>query len=707
MGAMLSRAALSTITRTMIAGTSMSMMVLGGDPQTALNAMIMVAAIWAANAVKGKQEAVPWRVMIAAPILAAALAAPQIAASASWSNQSDRVRDADTQRWVDPPEVGGKRYGAFQYSLAPWHTLELATPNAFGSLLPINRRLSRLIPGDGRTWTPSIYMGTLVLLALLSRLRGWRSTGPDPWLAMALVSLWLAMGHFGVAWLVQSLTGGMPHVDSAIGGPYWWLYQFFPGYDAFRYPAKWLTLFSLAAAMVAAQGVEHGFCSAGKTLLRIPVGLGVGFIVGFAGTVLLRWNPGIVWDPSVQRSSDEFWGPLDIDGALAQISHSLLHSAIALMAIAAVFRLRRSRMWSDQTVQRCLLAIVLIDVGCCGYGWTARVPRGTEHDLIAKLDVANAPSGLRWMRMQSGGGWPSSWKETKDDARLVDVEASVRAAWFGRWHLADRAGVLNNMVSIRSHDMALFWKATRQATSGMSPEEREAFWWSMRRWLAIDGVVHATDQSIAVPIDDRLARLVDCKRRVERGEPDAPRGQTLRAHSQWTHREWREVTAEDFAQRLRTLAKSHGLAAPVVEAIENLNVRPGSDGSDAIIRAGNRRPDEAEFDVELKAPALLTRPVYQDGHWIAQCAPSNSMRWQRVKVHRVDYLTQGVLLPAGHWKLRFRYAPVWLPWSLAVAALSWIAVIVVLVRTRTGWRANVPGVPVPTVDVSSPDHPVR
>ena len=138
------------------------------------------------------------------------------------------------------------------------------------------------------------------------------------------------------------------------------------------------------------------------------------------------------------------------------------HSALVLMAIAAVFRLHRSLKWSEQRMTTCLLAIALVDVGICGYGWIARVPRTLEHELIARLDRSGEPSGLRWMRTQSGSGWPKIWKETNDDARLVDVEASVRAAWFGRWHLVDRAGVLNNMVSIRSHNMSLFWKATRQ-----------------------------------------------------------------------------------------------------------------------------------------------------------------------------------------------------------------------------------------------------
>ena len=132
-----------------------------------------------------------------------------------------------------------------------------STPNAFGSLLPANTRISRLLPGDGRTWTPSIYMGTLVLLVIVLRIRRLRFRGIDSWLAITVVSLWLAMGHFGVVWLIQATTHALPNVDSAIGGPYWWLYQFVPGYDSFRYPAKWLPFFSLGAAIVTAQFIER------------------------------------------------------------------------------------------------------------------------------------------------------------------------------------------------------------------------------------------------------------------------------------------------------------------------------------------------------------------------------------------------------------------------------------------------------------------
>jgi hypothetical protein len=95
--------------------------------------------------------------------------------------------------------------------------------------------------------------------------------------------------------------------------------------------------------------------------------------------------------------------------------------------------------------------------------------------------------------------------------------------------------------------------------------------------------------------------------------------------------------------------------------------------------------------VQLTAPGLLTRPVLQDGHWVAQYAPIDDTRWESVTVLRVDYLTQGVILPAGSWKLRFVYAPSWLPWSLGIAAIAWILVIVAYassLRTPARWQAG-------------------
>jgi hypothetical protein len=492
---------------------------------------------------------------------------------------------------------------------------------------------------------------------------------------MAAASLALAMGHFGFLWWIQTITGGAGDFDSAIGGPYWWLYQLIPGYDSFRYPAKWLTLFSLASAIVTAHVIDKDLCQ--KTCSRVSLFLAATLAIAFSILLLVRWNPSLIDAPG-GLSKDEFWGPLNIDAGLTQIGRSIVHSAIALLAIAAIVRLGNKRAWTENSVKLCLLAIVLIDVGLCSQSLVARVPRELERELIARIDPSTQPAGSRWMRTQAGGGWPSVWKEREDPDRLLDVEASVRAAWFGRWHLADRVGVLNNMVSIRGREMAVFWKATREVTSGMSPQQREEFWRSVRRWLSIGGVVHATSRSTSIPIDGRIAEMVDQQKIIEQAHS------LLRVHSQWVYEDPLEPTTRDFAERLREIANSDGVSPPVVQTKADRFVPGESRDNRSDIRLMIREPERVEFEVRLAARSLLTRSVLQDGHWTAQYAPANSTRWRPIAVHRVDHLTQGVLLPAGDFKLRFRYSPWWLGWSLAVAACTWVFVTFVVVRDR--WR---------------------
>jgi hypothetical protein len=343
-----------------------------------------------------------------------------------------------------------------------------------------------------------------------------------------------------------------------------------------------------------------------------------------------------------------------------------------------------------------LLVIVLMDLGTSGIGLIARVPRDSELELLAGIDASSDPNVPRWMRTQSGSGWPQIWQETRDDERLLDVEASARAAWFGRWHLQRRASVLNNMVSIRSHEMAMFWRAARQVTAGMSLEQRDAFWASIRRWLAIDGVVHTTNQSISIPVDGRMAQLVDRTIQIQATHPP------LRVHSNWQYDASPKWSLRSFAECLHRIAHSDGLSSPLVQATASRNVRPRPSHEKALIAVIASEAEHAQFDVALASPALLTRPVFQDGHWIAQYAADqyaadqnaadqnaaeDSLEWKRVPVYRVDRLTQGVLLPAGDWKLRFQYAPWWLPWSLGIAAIGWLLTALIVCR-NVGFRLD-------------------
>lgn len=694
LGPLLSRLRIPTGRRVVVSGFALSMMVLGGDPQTALHAMLIATLIGAARIATDRRcdRRALLFTLIAAPTLAALLAAPQIAASIAWGRQSERVVAEDTGQWLDPPARGSRRQQAFHFSLPPWHLVEMFTPNAFGSPLPINRRLSARIPGDGRMWTPTIYLGMLAAIALLTRICQLRLRTFDAWTVIAVISLLLCLGHFGSVWLLQNLTGGLTAKDSAIGGLYWCLYHFLPGYDTFRYPSKWLPVFSLACAMLTATWLDRGLHRNQALTQRVSVTLLLAVIAASLSVFVMRHFPDLLLPsqpPNLLR--DPFWGPLDVAGGLAQIQRSLIHSAIVLVAILLILRLPRPRFRKRTVWMLCLTVTAALDLSISCAELMVQLPMERERAVVAgAVDQQFTPvdSG-RWMRTRSGGGWPEAWLESSDPNRLIDVEASGRAVWFGRWHLAERQAVFNNMTSIRSQRMAMFWKTSRQITDAMATDARDRFWISMRNWLGIGGIVHTTSGSTEVREDGRSAIVADLRRSFH----PASRIQFFGA--------WDDVTADDTSDAqwtsllLRISQSSPDVHRPRVhrdrDSIHNSDL-PAARNARANARVIASQPDSEWIELTTETPGLLTRSTLQDGNWMAEVAPAGRSDWTPIDVHRVDFLNQGVVVPAGHWMIRFRYAPAWKIPSIVIALTTWACLLAMFLmrlsifsRVRASW----------------------
>ena len=499
--------------RALVAGAALASMVIGGDPQTALHAVLVALALWLARKMAGSHDQISLSAIASAGVLAAILAAPQLAASIAWSGQSDRVRYDDPD-WLGPPASSSRRADAYQFSVPPWHVAELVTPNASGSPMPINRRLSRLMPGDGRMWTPTIYMGlvTVLLLATVFFQIAQDTVGTGAWFWIAAVGLALSFGHFGLVWLIQQFSGTFCNMDSAIGGPYWLIYHFVPGYDAFRYPAKWLPVFALSvsiAVSIAADNVPLDV--SGVSIRRAAVLVGMLLVAAISVLVWQHFSGRIV-----ASDGDEYWGPLDRQGAVREIGQSLIHSFLALSVICMVFRRAVTQDWGRSRLIHAMVLLVAVDLYVTGSRLVMKVNRRDEASLIEHCESAHrVSSGTRWMRTQSGRGWPAYWRSHHSANRMEEVAASERLARFGRWHLAERTHLLNGMVSIRNRHIKDFWDASRAVTSQMGSDEREAYWKSVRRWLAIDGVLHASDLSIDVSSQSTVHKIVDVRRSSE------------------------------------------------------------------------------------------------------------------------------------------------------------------------------------------------
>ena len=167
-------------------------------------------------------------------------------------------------------------HAVYSFSVEPWRAVEWVWPNIFGPMLDTRQNLLELIPPRHVVlpWVPSLYLGcaTLVLSLVAAGFRG----GP-PWrawmTALALISFVASIGEYASPlWWGRSVPGWQtflgnhdpPGVTRELrgdgtlldgdGSPYWLLTMALPGFGAFRYPGKLLTLTSLSLSALAGMG---------------------------------------------------------------------------------------------------------------------------------------------------------------------------------------------------------------------------------------------------------------------------------------------------------------------------------------------------------------------------------------------------------------------------------------------------------------------
>ncbi|MEL6106483.1 MAG: hypothetical protein AAFU85_10615 [Planctomycetota bacterium] len=617
-----------------IASFALAMMVLGGDPQTAFHVMLVTCSVASAGALRrlfSSQTVETTRFASSRQMLlnagfaaafAAALSCMQIAASLDWSRHSDRAASRVQRR------------EAFEFSFPPWHLAEVLSARPFGEPFPRHRRLGVLIPGDGRMWTPSIYAGTVVGLALLLGLIQKRSAARSCWLWLASISMLLCFGHFGAVWVIQQVPGLLEDWDSAIGGPYWMLWSGVRGYSAFRYPAKWLPIFALAASMVTALWIST---RPSKSETRISWGLAiVALLIGVVhqGMLLFEYQ-------FASRHADEYWGPCDQRGGWWIARNGWLISATCFAALATV----RGRAIQSRSVLALTLLLIAIDVGCSATRLLPLISVRQETELLSRLAV-ESPTHQRSLRTQSGS-WPKTWQTTGSDSRAMEVAVGERASWLGRWHLADRRAVFNSTVSIRSRKVADFWNAFNKRRRSLNRAQQQQLWQSIGRWLGIDGNCHL-DGSRTIEIDGmEFARVL----RFRHGDSTFARAFT----------DWQPPRSMD--EILASLAEG-GIVLPSV-AIEPPQLR-GSAEPHVDVR------EPRVINVSSDNGCVLERCQLQDGHWTARLVSTDRQTTRRATVFPSSQLNQAVFVPAGQWVVHFEYRPWWKWPSVAVMATGWL-----------------------------------
>lgn len=445
-----------------ISGVATGAMTLGGDPQTSFH----VATLWAVAAVgitatrRFAVKEIVASFAIAAAV-AAIVAAPQLAETISWASQSSRASLMTSEQRM-------------RFSVPVWSWAECLTPWAWGRLVPVNARLSRLIVGDSPLWASTLFMGTFGLMSVVAAISR-RSLRRRclPWLLIGGIAAALSMGDHFIVPLYQTLC------------------RIVPFYDAFRYPPKWLPLVSISIACIVAT------VSTRQVLRRLrhwPLIL-LGLLVVHAA--YCHWLAS-----HLANVPDELWGPLDRSLALEMITISIASTMAVAVGLGWLCRRKNS--------SRCNIgAVVLltaIEMGWVGHTMLHRVDRQTT----AAIDVRSGERFIRisrpdrFIRISRPDQWPQRWLETSDSDRLEDVEQAQRRIGFGRWHLSHDVSMINSMFSIESSALRDEFQRLRELDQNLTVADRlesfalhhqcDGLWWE------IDPANRSANQPIAPKI---------------------------------------------------------------------------------------------------------------------------------------------------------------------------------------------------------------
>lgn len=326
-------------------------------------------------------------------VLALAIAAIQLVPSLEFIALSPRAAGDQT-----PASI-------YDFSIHPARMIEGLWPNVFGTIAQGNHRWLEALPPtfDYQIWLESLYQGGLILILGLAAAGFRRGPSWRAWMtAAAIVGLAAGLGTYGspLFW-VRSLSplasivgqqataadgqGDSQWLPGGFGGIYWLMATALPGFSAFRYPGKLIIMSSLGTCGLAGLGWDE-VCQAGS---RRPGRL---VIAGLATTIC---SLVLLWIPMGRAKFTQFltlhpdltttvFGPLEVTGALADVSRSLVHAAVMLCTCLLLFR-RAGR--SPQLAGVAAAGLLTLDLALANAQLIHTVPQRVFDAIPRALDV--------------------------------------------------------------------------------------------------------------------------------------------------------------------------------------------------------------------------------------------------------------------------------------------------------------------------------
>jgi hypothetical protein len=715
-------------------GVVLSLMTLGGDPQAAYHLLLVNGLYWLVTVFGRKRDdAMPrqWQAIgrqlgqfAMAAVIGFALSAVQVLPSAEATRLSERdafnrprtiyeavevarelgeskqpheeTRGQSIVRGLfGPPEAGLHHELAYDFSVGPWRLAELIWPNVGGRMFPFNRRWMSLIPGESRTWTPTLYMGLLPLLLATSAWSVRSSDARCRWLSwMALLFALASLGEYGLGWLIHELAAASAigntgaDIGHPVGGLYWLLVTVLPGYVYFRYPAKLFVVAALAISQLASVGLDQVMAQPSTRLAKVCFSL-TGLSLA-AASVLWFIGPRMF---GAEIKADNLLGPFDAIGAQRDILQSLFHTAVVALAGAWLVRqaIAGQTRSSHAALAICLLTAVEIVVA---NGWTiATAPIDvfrSSSPIAGELQDSNmARSDSATPRVYRGSlaTWrPPSFKAMKSKRRLEEVARWEHDTLFPKYAVLDGVSLVESYGSIKLLDYESLLYVAKQH----GPPQADRLTLPQPTALRMLGTEY-----LVLPQRQRP----EFAERVLLKAADGPESASLWRMKRVQPRVWivnsvewlpplgRRPRVETVDHRTKEVLFPGGVArrfetSAAVESdaeLQSWQPHPAAAAdrpieADSTCRITHYDPRRVVIEAELSESGLLVLSDTWFPGWRAWVS-TQAGEVRQVPILRTNRVLRGVWLSAGAQSVEFRYEPDSFYCGLLISGASWIAVV--------------------------------
>ncbi|MEX0676279.1 MAG: YfhO family protein [Pirellulales bacterium] len=686
-------------------GAVLAMMILGGDPQMAYNAVLLAVLLALLLWRDEKQSAPPAedRAMKRLPrpraallgislIVAGLLAAVQIlptleAAPHSKRAKYDAPRNIYELAWAADAPLPGDEQPAwydgllgrvpdayqrqvYQFSVAPWRVVELVWPNVSGQAFPTNRRwLAPLgVERDAwDLWAPTLYMG---LLPLVLAAAAWNVRSGTPvdvrflsW--MVVFGGAASLGVYGIAWAAGQVFPGadLGGIGGEVGGLYWWLTILLPKYIYFRYPAKLFVVASLGLSMLAGRGWDEAWQT---NSLRVRRWFVVLFVLSLLGLVAAALGWSYIEHYAKDAPPAPILGPFNWAGAHRDLVSALVQTAALSVVFLAALAIASARpQWAECT-RLAAFAVTVLDLAVAQEYLVLYAPSESWRTAPKVLDrLPKGSAGYRVFRQL--GLLAPSWERSFSQDRFAECVRWDRETLWPKYPLPYRVSLVEASETIAPDDYLVLLDVARgrNARAHKTP-------------LPDPSILDLLAARVAIVGRDARAQIPSAESFAE--------GMFVGVRPQALERAWivhqvevRPKFDSRSPSRLRKLTEQvlfpdgkprDWRRTAVVETDEPVALEPpardlSADESCTIVHAD---PLGVEIEAILAADGLVVlADLYYPG-WDLTVRSDGLARG--VTILRTNRVMRGAMLPAGRHHLVYRYRPRSVIYGAAISGLS-------------------------------------